>query len=181
MDRFHSCAVVSETEVRLSAWQGIHKPVVTVYIRKELNVSLDLIRYTEFEEYGYLVFDGNRISIVKITLAVKAVSRSVIQIKSPYAVVSLMLYVGMERGTAHDGDAVFGSGFQVEAEVIRYRINEVESQRNLDHVYILLIPERMDEGEMIISLPIRIDDAFPLCRSREGGRGTIVREISAYS
>ena len=181
MNRFHSCAIVSETERRLSVFHGIGKPVVAVDIRKELHVLPELIRDTEFEEGGYLVGDGDRVVIVEILLAVEPVPINLMQVQSPDTIVALMLYISTERGTAHHRDAILGADFHIETQQVCDGIDEVESERYLYQVNILLVLQRVDKGKMVIFLPLRVGDTFPLCRAREGGRGTVVREISAYA
>jgi hypothetical protein len=103
------------------------------------------------------------------------------EVETPYAIIALMLYVGMERGLAEKRYPIFGSELHIEIEGIGDRVGEIESNRYLDEENLLLIPERMDEGEVVIVLTLCVGDVFPSCSAVEGCLCTVMREIRANS
>ena len=79
----HPCPVVSEAQIRFTAFEDVHEPVIAVYIREEMYLLVDFIRQTEFEEGGYLVLYGDGVGVMKILLSVEAVSVHADQIQVP--------------------------------------------------------------------------------------------------
>ena len=79
----HPCPVVLKAQIRFAAFEDVHEPVITVYIREEMYLLVDLICQTELEEGGYLVLYGDGVGVMKILLPVEAVSVHAEQIQVP--------------------------------------------------------------------------------------------------